>query len=77
MGKRIYYFGDFCLDPLAQELTRNGEPVTLSASALQCLVYLVEHRERVVGKDELVSKKILPENIYNGIKDKIIAKQKS
>jgi len=55
MGKRIYYFGDFCLDPLAQELTRNGEPVTLSASALQCLVYLVEHRERVVGKDELVS----------------------
>lgn len=29
------------------------------------------------GKDELLSKKILPENVYNGIKDKIIAKQKS
>ena len=29
------------------------------------------------GKDELVSKKIVPENVYNEIKDKIIAKQKS
>lgn len=29
------------------------------------------------GKDELVSKKVLPEKTYDGIKDKIIAKQKS
>ena len=29
------------------------------------------------GKDELLSKKIVPENVYNEIKDKIIAKQKS
>jgi DNA uptake protein ComE-like DNA-binding protein len=29
------------------------------------------------GKDELVHKKILPEKTYDGIKDKIIAKQKS
>jgi competence protein ComEA len=29
------------------------------------------------GKDELVSKKIVPENVYKDIKDKIIAKQKS
>jgi DNA uptake protein ComE-like DNA-binding protein len=28
------------------------------------------------GKDELVSKKIVPQNVYNEIKDKIIAKQK-
>jgi competence protein ComEA len=28
------------------------------------------------GKDELVQKKILPEKTYDGIKDKIIAKQK-
>ena len=28
------------------------------------------------GKDDLVQKKILPENVYNDIKDKIIAKQK-
>jgi competence protein ComEA len=29
------------------------------------------------GKDELLSKKIVPENVYNDIKDKIVAKQKS
>lgn len=28
------------------------------------------------GKDELLSKKIIPQNAYDGIKDKIIAKQK-
>ncbi|MDP4002137.1 helix-hairpin-helix domain-containing protein [Methylobacterium sp. NEAU K] len=28
------------------------------------------------GKDELVSKKIIPQSVYDGIKDKIIAKQK-
>jgi DNA uptake protein ComE-like DNA-binding protein len=29
------------------------------------------------GKDELLQKKIVPENVYNGVKDKIIARQKS
>jgi DNA uptake protein ComE-like DNA-binding protein len=29
------------------------------------------------GKDELASKKIVPQKTYDGIKDKIIAKQKS
>jgi competence protein ComEA len=29
------------------------------------------------GKDELVQRKIVPEKTYDGIKDKIIAKQKS
>lgn len=28
------------------------------------------------GKDELVQKKILPQNVYDGIKNQIIAKQK-
>ena len=29
------------------------------------------------GKDELVQKGIIPQSVYDGIKDKIIAKQKS
>jgi competence protein ComEA len=28
------------------------------------------------GKDDLLNRKIIPENVYNGIKDKIIARQK-
>jgi DNA-binding winged helix-turn-helix (wHTH) protein/tetratricopeptide (TPR) repeat protein len=55
MGTPVYYFGDFCLNPLTRELSRHGEPVALAASAFDCLVYLVEHRERPVGRDELIS----------------------
>ena len=29
------------------------------------------------GKDELVQKKVVPQSVYDAIKDKIIAKQKS
>jgi competence protein ComEA len=28
------------------------------------------------GKDDLVNRKIIPQNVYDGIKDKIIARQK-
>jgi competence protein ComEA len=28
------------------------------------------------GKDDLLNRKIIPENVYNGIKDRIIARQK-
>jgi competence protein ComEA len=28
------------------------------------------------GKDDLVNKKVIPKNVYDGIKDKVIAKQK-
>ena len=28
------------------------------------------------GKDDLVNKKVIPQNVYDGIKDKIIARQK-
>ena len=33
-------------------------------------------KKNAYGKDELVSKKIIPKNVYDGIKDKVIAKQK-
>ena len=55
MGKPVYVFGPFRLDPLARELLREGELITLPASAFDALVYLVEHRERPVGKDELIA----------------------
>jgi DNA-binding winged helix-turn-helix (wHTH) protein/tetratricopeptide (TPR) repeat protein len=55
LGTPVYKFGPFCLNPLTRELSRGGEPVVLSASAFDCLVYLVEHRDRPVDRDELIS----------------------
>ena len=54
-GATVYSFGEFRLNAVARELSRDGEPVELAASAFDCLVYLIEHRERPVGRDELIS----------------------
>ncbi len=48
-----FAFGAFLLDPAARELVREGEPVVLPARAFDCLHYLIAHRERAVGRDEL------------------------
>ncbi|MBN8727919.1 MAG: winged helix-turn-helix domain-containing protein [Xanthomonadales bacterium] len=55
MGARHYRFRNFTLDPAARELWKNDELVALPGSALDCLVYLVEQRERAVGRDELIA----------------------
>jgi DNA-binding winged helix-turn-helix (wHTH) protein/tetratricopeptide (TPR) repeat protein len=51
----IYRFGDFRLNPATRELHHNGELMPLPARAFDCLAYLVEHRDRAVGRDELIS----------------------
>lgn len=53
MALARYRFGPFLLDPAARELTRDGEGVVLPARAYDCLLYLIEQRERAVGRDEL------------------------
>jgi len=50
-----YVFGEFELNPATRELLRNGTPVALRPRSLECLVYLVEHRDRAVGRDELIA----------------------
>lgn len=55
MQRRIYRFGEFLLDPSVHELRRADELLTLPAYAFDCLVYLIEHRGRVVGRDELIA----------------------
>lgn len=51
----IHHFADCSVDPAARELRRNGELVTLSPKVFDCLAYLIEHRERAVGRDELMA----------------------
>jgi DNA-binding winged helix-turn-helix (wHTH) protein/tetratricopeptide (TPR) repeat protein len=55
MTNPVYRFGNFVLDVPARELARDGVPVVLPSSAFDCLAYLVGHRERAVGRDELMA----------------------
>jgi serine/threonine-protein kinase len=49
----VYVFGSFRLDPVRRVLTRHTMPVDLSARLFDTLVYLVQHHDRPVTRDEL------------------------
>lgn len=50
----VLSFGGFTLDPLRFRLCRSGAPVHLEPQVFDVLRYLVEHRDRVVPKEELL-----------------------
>ena len=50
-----YRFGPFLLDTARRELLRDGAAVELPPKAFDVIVYLLEHRERAVGRDELIA----------------------
>jgi DNA-binding winged helix-turn-helix (wHTH) protein len=67
-----YQFGDFELDLALFELRRGGARVKIDPRAFSLLHYLLEHRDRVVLKHELLSEvwsgtavhpSVLPTNI--------------
>jgi eukaryotic-like serine/threonine-protein kinase len=49
-----YTFGEFRLDVSSRTLSRNGTDVPLPSRAFDALVYLIERRDRLVRKNELV-----------------------
>jgi DNA-binding winged helix-turn-helix (wHTH) protein/tetratricopeptide (TPR) repeat protein len=51
----IYRFDDFHLNSATRELRKGADIVVLPARAFECLAYLIEHRERAVGRDELIA----------------------
>jgi DNA-binding winged helix-turn-helix (wHTH) protein/tetratricopeptide (TPR) repeat protein len=51
----VYAFGEFLLDPLTKELRRRDVVESLPVSTVDCLIYLIQHRDRSVGRDELAS----------------------
>ena len=50
-----YRFGRFVLRPAERQLLVDGEPAPLGARAYDLLIALVQRRDRVVGKDELLT----------------------
>ena len=51
-----YAFDGFALDTQSRELRgSDGEALALTAKAFDTLCYLIEHRDRIVGKDELLA----------------------
>src|SRR5690348_15343939 len=55
MATPLIRFGAFRLDPQARELFENGERVDLPLSTIDCLIHLIRHRDRPVGRDELAA----------------------
>jgi len=51
---RIFRFEGFELDSSHRLLVRDGQPVSLNARTLDVLLYLAEHPQRLVTKDELL-----------------------
>lgn len=49
-----WVFGEFALDSGRYRLTHRGVEIHVEPRVLETLVYLVEHRDRVVPKDELL-----------------------
>jgi DNA-binding winged helix-turn-helix (wHTH) protein/Tol biopolymer transport system component len=50
----VYRFDEFTLDAAARKLLRGGAAIAVPSRAFDALVYLVERRERLVRKNELI-----------------------
>ena len=51
----VYRFRDFTLDPRTRELHRGSERLVAPVSTIECMMYLIRHRDRSVGRDELAA----------------------
>ncbi len=54
--KQLYEFGPFCLDPAERQLLRDSQPVQLTPKAFDTLLLFVENNNRLLSKEELISK---------------------
>jgi DNA-binding winged helix-turn-helix (wHTH) protein len=51
----LYIFGDCTLDTRGYELRRGGTRIPLRPKVFRVLVYLIEQRDRVVTRDEMLA----------------------
>src|SRR6187397_2113991 len=50
-----FLFGDHTLDAYRRELRRGAQPISVEPQVFDLLIYLVENRDRVVSKDDLIA----------------------
>jgi TolB-like protein/cytochrome c-type biogenesis protein CcmH/NrfG len=50
-----FFFGDHTLDDDRRELLRGSEPIAVEPQVFDLLIYLVQNRDRVVSKDDLIA----------------------
>src|SRR5262245_38964518 len=50
----VYRFHDYTLDPASREVRHGAHRIALEPKVFQVLLYLLEHRDRVVPKAELL-----------------------
>ena len=50
-----FLFGDHVLDTARRELSRSGERIELEPQVFDLLIHLLQNRERVVSKDDLLA----------------------
>jgi two-component system, OmpR family, alkaline phosphatase synthesis response regulator PhoP len=53
-ARDIYQFGPIRIDLRGTEVTRDGNPISLSAREFQLLKYFVEHPGKTISRDELL-----------------------
>ena len=54
MSGQVFSFGPFLLDPAKRTLLRDGVPQSLTPKGFDLLLLLIEQRNRVLSKDELL-----------------------
>jgi len=62
MSTRFYEFGPFQIDKLNHALLRDGETIPLKPKVFDTLLLLVENRERVLDKDEML-RRLWPDTV--------------
>ena len=54
--KRFYDFAPYRLDPVKRVLLKDGVPVQLTPKAFDTLLTLIEEREHLLEKDEIINR---------------------
>ncbi len=72
-GKSIYGFADFRLETGKQALLRQNLEIHLPKRHFQILQYLIENREYVVSRDELLDKFWDGHKVYDDVLTKVVA----